>query len=187
MFCGMDLSLTRPAICFYSTNTKLKENVISSSYESKSKGMERNQEYFKKIIDEIRLYKPVLVCLEGYSFQSKGANVHGIYEFTGILKYKLFLMKIPFISVAPSSLKKFVTSNGHAEKDMMLLSTYKQFGYEFKNNDECDAFGLSYFAACYYAAKNNIEYPNKIKKLQMEIVQKFIERENENGRLKKRK
>jgi crossover junction endodeoxyribonuclease RuvC len=45
--------------------------------------------------------------------------------------------------VAPSSLKKFITGSGKGDKDMMMMSVYKNYGFEAMDNNECDAYSLA--------------------------------------------
>tara|TARA_Y100001937_G_scaffold101483_1_gene139246 strand:- start:283 stop:873 length:591 start_codon:yes stop_codon:yes gene_type:complete len=63
-------------------------------------------------------YKCNQVALEGYSFGSKGKVFH-IAENTGVLKYKLFQASIPVDIIAPTSVKKFATGKGNADKKGM--------------------------------------------------------------------
>jgi len=50
---------------------------------------------------------------------------------------------IPFIIVAPTSLKKFITGNGAAKNDVMLMETFKRYGVTILDDNECDAYGLA--------------------------------------------
>jgi Holliday junction resolvasome RuvABC endonuclease subunit len=59
------------------------------------------------------------VFLEGYSFGSSGSRVFDIAENTGILKHKVMRMGITLETVAPTSVKKFATGKGTANKERM--------------------------------------------------------------------
>ena len=49
--------------------------------------------------------------------------------------------------VATTALKKYVLGSGRGEKSDMKMATYKKWGVEFKNDNECDAYGLARIAA----------------------------------------
>tara|TARA_Y100000593_G_scaffold86585_1_gene165586 strand:- start:170 stop:751 length:582 start_codon:yes stop_codon:yes gene_type:complete len=69
-------------------------------------------------LDIVKKYKCEQVALEGYSFGSKGKVFH-IAENTGVLKYKFFQNSIPVDIIAPTSVKKFATGKGNADKTKM--------------------------------------------------------------------
>lgn len=51
------------------------------------------------------------------------------------------------LQVSPSQLKKYITGKGRAEKNQILLHTYKRWGVEFANDNAADSFGLAKIAA----------------------------------------
>ena len=53
---------------------------------------------------------------------------------------------VDFKIIAPGTLKKFVTGDGRAKKDLMLLKVYKKWGVEFDNDNLADAYGLARMA-----------------------------------------
>ena len=69
-------------------------------------------------VEVLSKYKCSEVALEGYSFGSKGKVFH-IAENTGVLKYRLFQESIPVDIIAPTSVKKFATGKGNADKSGM--------------------------------------------------------------------
>lgn len=50
-------------------------------------------------------------------------------------------------AVAPSSVKKFVTGSGVADKDKMLLAVYKRWEFEAPDHDTADAYTLARIAS----------------------------------------
>lgn len=50
---------------------------------------------------------------------------------------------IKFDIVQPKMVKKHLTGNGNAQKDMMIMTVYKRFGIEVSNNNEADACALA--------------------------------------------
>ncbi|MFI9271836.1 hypothetical protein ACIGXM_14115 [Kitasatospora sp. NPDC052896] len=84
------------------------------------------------------------VVMEGYAPASR-YNREALGELGAVTKLALAEV-FGFdgrVSIAPpTSLKKFVTGNGAAGKDLMLLAVYKKWGAEFSSNDLADAYGL---------------------------------------------
>lgn len=68
------------------------------------------------------------IAIEGYSMGSKGKTFN-IAENVAVLKYKMYLNKFDFISIPPTTVKKFACK-GNADKDLM----YSVFKKETKEN-----------------------------------------------------
>jgi crossover junction endodeoxyribonuclease RuvC len=89
-----------------------------------------------------------LIVMEGYSNASKfGREAMG--ELGGMVKLEIYEQwDVPLI-VPPTSLKKFVTGKGNAKKNEMLLGVYKQWGVEFSDDNQADAYALEQFGIAY--------------------------------------
>ena len=84
-------------------------------------------------------------AVEDYAF-SRGNKAHQIGEIGGVLRLVALDLGISFVLVGVSTLKKYVSGNGNAGKDMMLLHAYKKWGFETDDSDISDAYGLVRFA-----------------------------------------
>lgn len=137
---GIDASLTSPGFCVAGDNDPY---IKSSSHQSKFKGMKRVEEIVEHLkigyLTSLNLNK---ILIEGYSFGSKGGMVMDRAELVGIIKYILLHLGHELIIIPPTTLKQFATGKGNSDKTAMVLQAYKEFGLEFKCNDECDAFWL---------------------------------------------
>ena len=89
-----------------------------------------------------------LCLMEGYAFAAHG-QAFGLGECGGIVKRVIHLKGKRLLVVAPGTLKKYVTGNGAAKKNTMLLNCYKKFGTSFEEDDECDAYCLARLGAEY--------------------------------------
>ncbi len=87
-----------------------------------------------------------LVAIEGYAMGSK-TRPQMAGELGGHLRLLLWQAGIPYIIVPPRSLKSYVTGSGNSPKEVMMMTTYKRWGYESENNDQCDAYCLARLAA----------------------------------------
>lgn len=91
-----------------------------------------------------------LVVIEGYSYASKGASVVDIGEMGGVVRLMLWERQIPYVEVAPSSLKMFATGKGNAGKDDVLAEAIRRLGYAGSSKDEADALWLRAMALHHY-------------------------------------
>lgn len=136
MYIGIDYSLRCPAIAILpSQDCKFEESVIE--YLTSVKTAQRNvenlwgepypeysgfQDRIHKIshwaVEIVTSYKTPKVFIEGYSHGSTGKHLE-IAENCGLLKYKLFREGVDFVTVPPTTLKKFATGKGNADKALM--------------------------------------------------------------------
>ena len=134
---GIDYSMTSPSICVYAskkkdsfsfskckiyflTDTKKYsgtfKNIVGKSFDQYDEETGRFKSISDWALDVLSYVEQV--GLEGYSYNST-AKVFHIAENTGILKYKLFNSGTPLEIYSPSSIKKFATEKGNADKDLM--------------------------------------------------------------------
>lgn len=71
------------------------------------------------------------ILIEDYSMGSKGKVFH-IAENTEVLQYNLFLMKKKYEKIPPTSLKKWATGKGNADKEKMYERFLEIEGIDLK-------------------------------------------------------
>lgn len=143
-YVGIDYSMTSPSICLYDslegfvtfhylTSTKKYEGLykLQNGWEMTGHAMgswNSDQQRFNWISDwatwiirEKLFGKPQIITIEGYAMGAKGL-VFNIAENTGLLKHKLWMAELEFITPAPSAVKKFATGKGNANKEKMQES-----------------------------------------------------------------
>ena len=130
---ALDLSLTATGWCLDGETGLIKP---------KTRGMERLDNILTDVLDTWRDRQPDVVVIEGYSFGSQGRSVYQIGELGGVVRREFWRRRIPFIEVPPSTLKKYTTGKGNANKDAMLAAAIRRFGFAGVSNDEADAFLL---------------------------------------------
>lgn len=166
MILAFDLSLISTGYYILSENKPIKGGFLTSKGGViKSSLKEDARLYFieQRIDLLLKTHKPDLVVIEGYSFGSRGRATFSSGELGGVIRLLLFRKKIPYLVVAPTSLKKFISGKGNSSKDMMLLKTYKKYGIEFDNNNICDAFGLAMIGKAWQQG-TNIQYEKDVLK-----------------------
>ena len=141
---GIDYSMTCPAMCMLNPEspkfsdcavfflTKVKsharqwgDNIYGTLTPDHQSEVERYYNLGNTFLKTILLvrengYEPV-VFIEGYSMHSQG-RVFAIAENQGFLKCMLWANNIPFYSVAPTTIKKYATGMGNADKNMMYAA-----------------------------------------------------------------
>jgi len=83
------------------------------------------------------------VCIEGFSYGSKGAGVSTQYGIGWMIRAELYKRGIHYIEVPPSSLKKFATGKGNCKKDAMVLPIFKKWQFESDSDNIRDAYVLA--------------------------------------------
>ena len=180
---GIDYSLSCPAICietdnaedyYYLTDKKKYEgtfrpNITGTLHKGYLTPQQRYENIADWVIDTIHSYYPKnivkpkypMINLEDYSFASKGKTFH-IAENMGMLKYKFYKAEIPFQLIAPSSIKKFATDKGNANKEMMVDAFKEKAGVDLLSELDCGYNSpVSDIADSYFICKYIVEDPLK--------------------------
>jgi Holliday junction resolvasome RuvABC endonuclease subunit len=114
--------------------------------------------WFREAVGDIT-YSTDLVIMEGYSFGSRGRALFSIGELGGVIRLALDDMDIPWVALAPSTVKKLATGKGNASKDLVLVEAVKRLGYAGSSNDECDALWLLQAGLIHYGLPGAAELP----------------------------
>jgi len=116
--------------------------------------------------------------IEDYAFGIFGKSASGtkLAEVGGAVKYVFEIIKVPILTVAPTTIKKFATGSGKAKKDEMRLAVYKRYGKEFETTDECDALVIADFG---YHVLNQVDGLNSYQQKQVDDFRRKIEKWNE--------
>lgn len=162
---GLDLSLTHTGVC------TIEDGKLIESWSIKSKpvGPKPADELkrLQTIVDTISERGVVaqshdMVVIEGLAFMAR--NTTALVQLAGLnymVRAMLAYMGAPFVIVAPSSLKKFITGKGNGDKNIMLMEVYKQYGHTFLDDNECDAFCLALIGQAVVDNKMKLTVPQK--------------------------
>lgn len=167
IYIGIDQSYSGFALCAYYPGAKDSIDTLWKYAPAKyGTGIDRLNAIYQDIgslfyrIDRDR-WVVQHVCMEGYASASKfGREQAG--ELGAIVKRALRAVLDPPVCyptiVPPKSLKKFVTGNGNAAKDNMLLGVYKKWGKEYGNNNLADAYSLARMAEAVHTNTTAYKY-----------------------------
>lgn len=109
-----------------------------------------------------------LVVIEGYAFGSKFAREQ-MGELGGVYRLAAYDLGLSVLIVPPTTLKKFVTGKGSAEKDAIRMFCLKKWNYESVNNDDGDAYALMRLGLEYLRHESGQQVP----KLSVELFAKL--------------
>lgn len=141
---GIDYSLNSPALCFYDganpprwwchykPKTKTLHPFLSSVSWSVSApnidDTDRHIELATWVVQCVLNENPSLIVLEDYAFAAQG-RITGLAENGGVLKAFLHTQvpHVPLHIVAPTTMKKFATGSGRAQKEDVWASFIKVF------------------------------------------------------------
>lgn len=147
---GLDLSLVKTGYAIIGDDGKV---LASGTIKSKPCGdrpveetrrIRRIAEEIMEKIDEICPdLSPDLVAIEGLAFMAQGTSLVQLSGLNYLTRVLLEEFKWPFLIVAPTTLKKFITGSGKGDKDMIMMSLYKNYGFEAGDNNEADAYSLA--------------------------------------------
>ena len=82
-----------------------------------------------------------VVIIEEMAFAAHDRN-HERAGLAWIVRCMLHEYKVPYILVAPTTLKKSVTGSGKGDKSKMQLTVWRNWAVECANDNEADAVGL---------------------------------------------
>jgi crossover junction endodeoxyribonuclease RuvC len=107
---------------------------------------DRFMDIAEQVIDWLSDRKNEVICIEGFSYGSKGKGVSTQYGIGWLIRAELIRNGYTYTEVSPKSLKKFVTGNGNTKKDNMVIPIYKKWGFESPSDNVRDAYVLSQIA-----------------------------------------
>ena len=167
---GLDLSLTKTGITILGHGGTVIYSGLVKSKPCGDKPIDETRRIVK-IAEEIMTKLgtvasgPRIVAIEGLAFMAKGTSLVQLAGLNYMIRAALDKERWPFIIVAPTTLKKFITGSGKGDKDMISMAIYKNYGFEALDNNVADSFGL---AACAMAVMGSPI--NKITAPQLEVV-----------------
>lgn len=174
MIVAIDPSLTGLAIVCGNDVGQFQSTVFTSESRGKivSNRIARFDELIGRLIDWIEPPHSEFraIYIEGYANYNHPATTIALCEFGGLLRYHLLDVCPKIYEVAASTLKKFTTGKGGADKAFMAASLTKRYGVMFDNDNQFDAYGLYRFGL----VAEELSTPTTA--FQQEAVEKFLGR-----------
>jgi len=171
---GIDLSLVGTGVVLLIDGKVVAKELIKSKPVGDKPINELNR--IRKIVGDIRDKLPFenvdIAVIEGLAFMAKGNSLVQLSALNYMTRAMLADRNIPFVIVAPTSLKKFVTGSGNAKKDEMLLATFKRWGVSILDDNVCDAYGLAQMGLAILGG--NSKATNKVQEQDLEKFKKQL-------------
>lgn len=82
------------------------------------------------------------IVIENYAFGAP-FRLAPLAELGGIVRFHLNNLGFTPLMIAPSTLKKFVTGKGNADKNVMLKEIYRRYHVDVDDDNMADAFALA--------------------------------------------
>ncbi len=154
---GLDPSLTGFGIAIFE-NIQLDVWDYKRFYEIKSKvkGDERLYEIECKLRSIYKKYPPLFVCKEAYAY-ARANQAHQLGELGYAVKRQLYKDSIPYVEIAPPTLKKFITGSGRGDKNLILREVYRKWDFIAESDNVADAYGLGKFGAIIYNRIHDVD------------------------------
>lgn len=139
---GLDLSLTASGVCL--------TDGITLTIKTRQKDGDRRLVHIADALtsmigDGSSVDLAVLEDIPQNSHAAKPiAMVHGV------VRTALNRVGVPYVTVAPATLKAFATGSGRGDKTPMVMAAYKRAGREFGDDNQCDAWWLRAAALDWY-------------------------------------
>lgn len=149
-YIGVDPSISNTGVCVLSENGTLLfcSDCGQGRKKKDDNDIERYVAQANYLASCLKTFSACAIAWENYSFDSIHRG-YSLAECNGIMKAAVYgLFALPLLYVAPTTLKRFATGNGHAgKKPIMAQARAECFGLNEKtSSDICDAFFLAKYA-----------------------------------------
>lgn len=170
-YLGLDIS-TKCGVVFYNPSTSVTACEVIH-YPVEHPRYNRWHRYIDTI-DELRQeYRPEFAAIEGYGF-ARRANLLPLVELGTLIREHLSVHGIPWIEVAPTSLKKYCTGSGRASKTEMVKAVRANWGLTTAKDDIADAYALARIAENIHSDDSHIIGPERGE----EVIDMLLAKEN---------
>ena len=142
---GLDLSLTHTGFVIVQDDGNVLSSGVIKSKPCGDKPADETRRIRRIVEDTMAKITivPDLVVIENLAFMAQGISLTQLAGLSYYTRINLLDRNWPFILVAPTSLKKFITGSGKGDKNMMLMSVYKNYGFEATDDNVADGYSLA--------------------------------------------
>lgn len=144
---GLDLSLVHTGVALLEDGKQILRTGIKTKPSKLKRPIDeikRMQDIVDQVMEIVTDNRPDVVVIEGIAFMSRNSTALAqLAALNYMIRAQLMMKGIGFLIVAPTSLKKFITNKGNAQKDEVMLAIFKRYGVTITDNNEADAYGLA--------------------------------------------
>jgi len=173
-FMGIDASFSGTGLIVCQGKETLFIDEISTEKKNFENIYVRIEYTCQKIIEQIKKYKPTLICLEDTHVSINPKTGIMLAALGAVLRYLLVKGKYPLFTAVPSQVKKFTTGSGNKKgKAVIIKEVYKQWQFDTDSDNVADAFAMSHLAQGLYCFDNDIPCDYE-KKYQLEVYKALL-------------
>lgn len=155
-FIGIDPSLTGNAIVIINDSGEIvHEQLISTNKECYINPEQRILDIFDQMDYMFHAVRLEGVYLEGLAYSSNSTTLFERCGLMYLIATRLMKEDIRYSIIPPTQLKKWHTTDGHADKKMMMRVAKCKYGIDFQDDNICDAYCLAMMALEDY--QNNVK------------------------------
>lgn len=143
---GVDLSLRATGIVIIDGIGGIIQRELIKT-EAKEPYAERIVLIADTVVNLMKLHNPDVVGIEEMAMFAS-FNSGTLFPMHGAVIYAIEKAGQPQpLRISATTLKKFVTGSGKADKSDMRMHSFKKWGVDFKDDNECDAYACARLAA----------------------------------------
>lgn len=181
MIIGLDLSLSNSGIVVINKSGKL---ILHHTIKTK-KESDRIIRYHKfkvelfSFLSSNNLMNPNnIFAIEDYTYGIRNSrSLISLAEQGGIVRYIFYFENLVLVEYSNSSVKKFVTGKGNANKDLMLKSVYKKWGFDFNDHNLADASAVAMLCLAHQDILDRKKLLTDFLKYEQEVLKEIIKNE----------
>ncbi|MFE5658331.1 crossover junction endodeoxyribonuclease RuvC [Streptomyces sp. NPDC056517] len=135
---GLDLSITSTGVC--------RPDGSTFRIKTRAKDGPRRLQHIRDVLAcEIAAQGPILAAVEDLPTKMHASSLKIIGALHGVVQLALLDAGVPWVYIAPATLKAYACDNGRADKPELAAAAHLAAGVEFvddKGGDQCDAWWL---------------------------------------------
>lgn len=174
-FVGLDLSLTGTGFCL-----KMGNQITIETISTKPKDFANNLDRLIHIRDKLLSKIPMsvkMICVEDFFTPSNSMQIGSAIKLAmlgTVIRIALYEKGLPFVIIAPNSLKKHITGTGAGQKSMIVREVFKKYGINAEDDNQADAVVLCAIAEHIYKIRSGLN-TDDMTKYQKEVTSKIID------------
>jgi crossover junction endodeoxyribonuclease RuvC len=133
------------------------ELILSTGIASTAKELKEYGESIVNIIPE-----KSIICIEGFSFGSKGQAVSTQYGVGFAIRFALVSRGIMYIEPTPGQVKKFASGKGDTKKENLVLPIFKMWNFEHDSDNVRDAYIMAQMAKSLQKDATLLKYQREV-------------------------
>jgi len=146
-FVGIDPSLTSSGVIIIDQQgTVIEQKIVQSHKECYINSEQRVYDVFCQLKYVTNILKLKSIYIEGLAYMSASPTLFERCTLLYMLLIEFYKHDLTYKIIPPTTLKKYVTDNGRADKSQMMECVNTRWGYSFDIDDLADAYGLARMA-----------------------------------------